>query len=295
MPDAPRFSVTIPAYNAQATLVQTVESVLAQSFRDFEVVICDDGSTDATLAIAQQMAAQDSRVRVVSQENRGSGGAYNTAVRASRAGLIVMLSADDLLLPDHLEAFEEFIQVNPDAAVFTCDGWFEYEDGRTEPQDLNRPWRDPAECTLEELLPACFYGIGAVYRREVFDTVGGFKEDIYAEDFLFWMLALAHGFRHRYLDRPLSVHRRSAVQKSADALRVRQADISAVQEVVATGLLTPQQQEVAQRTIAQLERNVKIRSLLNRVVGPERATRLIARLRGRRAPQSAQDREGDRG
>ena len=50
-------------------------------------------------------------------------------------------------------------------------------------------WSDPAECTLEDLLGACFYGVGAVYRREVFEAVGGFREDIYAEDYLFWLLA----------------------------------------------------------------------------------------------------------
>jgi len=79
----PRFSVTIPAYNAQATLAQTVESVQAQTFPDWEVVIVNDGSTDETRSVAERFAQEDARVRVVSQENRGSGGAYNTAVRSA--------------------------------------------------------------------------------------------------------------------------------------------------------------------------------------------------------------------
>ena len=153
---------------------------------------------------------------MVSQQNRGSGGAYNTAVRSARGDLLVMLSADDLLLPDHLATFDACIRRNPGASVFTSDGWYDYDDGRREAAHPQARWSDPAGCTLEELLQACFYGVGAVYRRAVFDAVGGFREGTYAEDYLFWLLALAHGFRHRHIDRPLSVHRRSTAQKSAE-------------------------------------------------------------------------------
>ena len=84
--------------------------------------------------------------------------------------------------------------------MFTSDGWYEYDDGRREAARPQARWADPDGCTLEELLAACFYGVGAVYRRAVFDAVGGFREGIYAEDYLFWLLALAHGFRHRHID-----------------------------------------------------------------------------------------------
>ena len=163
MAETPRFSVTIPAYNAESTLAETVASVQAQSFSDFEIVICNDGSTDGTLALAESLAMSDPRIRVVSQENRGSGGAYNTAVRNARSDLIVMLSADDLLLPEHLAAFDAFIGENPDASVFTCDGYFEYDDGRREPQDLNAGWADPSSCDTARPAP----GVLLRHRRRV--------------------------------------------------------------------------------------------------------------------------------
>ena len=81
--ETPRFSVTVPAYNAERTLAETLESVLAQTFRDWELVVVDDGSTDGTRALAEHFAARDPRVRVFTQENRGSGGAYNAAVAPS--------------------------------------------------------------------------------------------------------------------------------------------------------------------------------------------------------------------
>jgi len=283
MADKPRFSVTIPAFNAEETLAQTVESVKAQTIADWELVIVDDGSTDETRAVAERFAREDTRVHVVSQANRGSGGAYNAAVRSARGDLLVMLSADDLLLPDHLAAFDACIRDNPEASVFTSDGWYEYEDGCREAARPQTRWADPAECTLEELLAACFYGVGAVYRREVFNAVGGFREGIYAEDYLFWLLALAHGFRHRHIDRPLSVHRRSTVQKSANAILMRETDLRVIGEVVRTGLLSEAQLAAARRSAARLRQNIAVRKILAKTVGPTALERLTARIRSVRA------------
>ncbi len=288
MADRPHFSVTIPAFNAQATLARTIESVQAQTLADWELVIVDDGSTDATRAVAERSAREEARVRVVSQENRGSGGAYNAAVRSARGDLLVMLSADDLLLPDHLATFDACIRDDPGASVFTSDGWYEYEDGRRERARPQARWSDPAECTLEELLAACFYGVGAVYRREVFDAVDGFREGIYAEDYLFWLLALAHGFRHRHIAKPLSVHRRGTVQRSANGLLMRETDLRVITEVVGTGLLSGSQLAAARRSITRLRRNIAVRRILAKTVGPTALERITARISSLRAGAPAE-------
>lgn len=282
MPDAPVFSVVIPAYNASATLAETVASVRAQTFCDWELVIVDDGSTDDTRAVAEGLAAGDPRVRVVSQANRGSGGAYNTGVRHARAGLVVMLSADDLLLPGHLASLEALIVAHPTASVFTCGGWYEYPDDAREPAAPHLAWADPTRCTLEELLRACWYGVGAVFRRPVFDAVGGFREDIYAEDYLFWLLALAHGFEHRHTAESLSVHRRSHEQKSARVTAMREADAFAIREVLATGLLDAGARAAAEASLARLGRTIRIRRIMYRLIGSSATEGLIARCRGRR-------------
>ncbi len=283
MPDSPRFSVTIPAYNAASTLAETVASVQAQTFADWELVIVDDGSTDDTRVLAEGFASGDPRIRVVSQENRGSGGAYNTAVRNARADLLVMLSADDLLMPGHLATMDAFIAENPDAAVFTCGGWYEYEDGHRELSTLHERWASPDECTLPDLLVACFYNIGAVYSRSVFDSVGGFREDLYAEDYLFFLQALARGFRHRRVGETLSVHRRNSAQKSASHVRVRRADISTLEMMLRSGLLGQPEAALARRVISHHRRTIAVRLALSVIMGQERSSRLIDRLMGRRA------------
>ncbi|MDZ4168029.1 MAG: glycosyltransferase family A protein [Coriobacteriia bacterium] len=285
----PRFSVTIPAYNAVETLAETVASVQAQTFTAWELVICNDGSTDGTLELAHELARTDERIRVVSQENRGTGGAYNTAVRNASADLLVLLSADDLLLPDHLAAYAAATADHPEAGVFSSGGYFEYEDGTRVESRSNTRWKDPSGCTIEELLRECFYGIGATYRRGVWEAQGGFQEGIYAEDYPFWLFGMAHGYAHHYLDQPLSVHRRNSVQKSADAIRMREADLIAVERLVASGLLEGADLAAARRAVTRFKRVIRARKVLNATLGADRSTRLIDRLRGRKPVSSRRD------
>lgn len=281
MADTPRFTVAVPAYNAEATIERTVASVIAQTFSDWELVICDDGSTDGTLEVVRALAREEGRTVVLSQENRGSGGAYNTAVRGSRGGLIVMLSADDLLLPGHLAAMDRAVSLDSGISIWTCSGFYEYEDGSRVPAEPQAAWKDPDHCTLEELFRACWFGVGAVFRREVFDTVGGFREDIYAEDYLFWLMALAHGYRHTHVPEPLSVHTVGAAQKSSRVIQMREADVYAVRTALDSGLLDDSQQVAARTALANLRRNLVIRRVAHRLIGARLAEGLIARVGGR--------------
>lgn len=245
----PRFSVLIPAFNAEVTLERTVESVIAQSFADWELVIVDDGSADGTLATARRLAEADDRISVLTQANRGTGGAYNTAVGAARADLLVMLSADDLLLPGHLERFNEFIEADPGAGVYSCSGYLDYPDGRRVEQTYDMHWADPSGCTLIELFRACFFGVGAIFRRELYDDVGGFREDVFAEDYMFWLMALSRGHRHRYLAAPLALHKMGHTQKSADILKMRRSKASTISEVMRSGQLTSAEMMAGRRML----------------------------------------------
>lgn len=97
---SPLVSILIPAYNAAPFLTRSVDSALAQTYSNIEVVIVDDGSTDGTSALADELAVRDSRVRVVHQENRGLAEARRSGIKAATANLICHLDADDELLPD---------------------------------------------------------------------------------------------------------------------------------------------------------------------------------------------------
>lgn len=104
----PFFSVVIPVFNRAAMLGQALASVLAQSERDFEIVVVDDGSTDDPKAVVVALA--DPRIRYIRQDNRGGGAARNTGIRQATGCFIAFLDSDDVFLPGHLAAMRKLLE-----------------------------------------------------------------------------------------------------------------------------------------------------------------------------------------
>ncbi len=111
----PLVSVIVPAYNAARFLPESLPSVLAQTWTDFELIVVNDGSTDGTAACVE--AFTDPRIRLVSQANRGLAGARNGGIRAARGSFIALLDADDLWLPEKLARHVAHLQSRPDVGV----------------------------------------------------------------------------------------------------------------------------------------------------------------------------------
>ncbi|MBW4459913.1 MAG: glycosyltransferase [Nodosilinea sp. WJT8-NPBG4] len=113
-------SIILPAYNAASTLGQTVASVQAQTVPDWEVIIVDDGSDDNTPALAAQFAAQDERIRTVSQPNQGVSAARNTGIAIARYDWLLFLDADDTLAASYLEKMTAPLNLMPGLDVVVC-------------------------------------------------------------------------------------------------------------------------------------------------------------------------------
>lgn len=124
----PRISVVIPAYNAAGTIADTIASVLAQTLTDFEVVAIDDGSTDRTWELLQNLAQQDQRLRPFRFANGGQAIARNRGLARSRGDWIAFLDADDRWTPDKLAAQLAALEAEPAAAV--AYSWTDYLDDR---------------------------------------------------------------------------------------------------------------------------------------------------------------------
>ncbi len=118
-----RFSVYIPLYNAQNYISQTIESVLGQEFSDFELLIVNDGSTDDSLAIAEEYAQKDERVRIITQENKGLFHTRITAFQNVKGDYILSLDADDRLKADALKRLDCILNENKnlDMIMFRCE------------------------------------------------------------------------------------------------------------------------------------------------------------------------------
>ena len=99
----PEISVIVPAFNSEATLERCVEGLLLQTFRNFELIIVDDGSSDGTAVLCDNLASQDTRISVIHQSNRGVGAARNAALDIAKGDYICFVDSDDEVLPGYLQ------------------------------------------------------------------------------------------------------------------------------------------------------------------------------------------------
>jgi len=286
----PRFSIVVPAYNAQGTLVETLDAILGQAWDDWQCIVVDDGSVDETRAIASGYAARDPRIHVVPQANQGSAGAYNTGVARAEGDFVVVCSADDVLLPQHLAQMSQAIDAGG-YDIYTSNGFYLSPDGsRTV---VYAPREIPGSVTLADLIRNCFYSVGAVYRRELFDAIGGYRLEVYGEDYDFWLRAMAKGARHSYVPVPLSLHRVSPAQKSADLASVYVSDIRLVTDLRQSVRLSAEEEAAVEECIRIRERYLyrlqrrptagglrrRLTDLATAILGRGRVNRLSRRLR----------------
>ena len=116
----PRVSVVVPAYKTASYIAESLDSGFAQTFRDFEVIVVNDGSPD-TPELEDVLRPYMSRIQYIKQENRGSAGARNTGIRHSRGELVAFLESDDIWLPGYLEAQVKFLDQNPRVVASIAD------------------------------------------------------------------------------------------------------------------------------------------------------------------------------
>jgi glycosyltransferase involved in cell wall biosynthesis len=116
----PVLTVAIPVFNGEAHIGAAIDSILRQTMGDFELLVADDGSTDATPKILQRYAAADPRVRIISREHRGIPATRNELLHAARADIVAWLDADDTALPDRLQRQFSMLSADPDLTVLGC-------------------------------------------------------------------------------------------------------------------------------------------------------------------------------
>ena len=121
-----KISVIIPVYNDEKYLEQCVESVLTQSYHNLEVILVDDGSTDATPAICEDFRRQDDRIRVIYKQNEGIGASRNTGLAMATGDYILFIDHDDWLLEDHIQKLYDLLKKNQvDIAIGNFSGFLE--------------------------------------------------------------------------------------------------------------------------------------------------------------------------
>ena len=180
----PAISVLMPVYNGEKYLREAIDSILGQTFTDFEFIIVDDGSTDATPRILEEYAQKDSRVRVLTNEvNSKIAASLNRGLAAARAPLIARMDADDISLPQRLEKQYQFMQENKHIAV--CGTAFSVL-GKA--QTVQKPFSNFA-IKAELLFTCCIAHPTVIYRKE---SIPGYcAKSPPAEDYDLWLSLVA--------------------------------------------------------------------------------------------------------
>jgi glycosyltransferase involved in cell wall biosynthesis len=190
----PDISVLMPVYNNADYLREAVQSILDQTYSNFEFLIIDDGSKDASPEILADFAKADDRVKVITQENQGYAQALNNAVDLARASLLARMDADDIAYPDRFAIQVAYLEEHPECVA--CGGRTLFIDNEGRPI---REWS--TEQTHEEIDAAHLAGHGgilvhpaAMMRRSAVIAVGKYRtEYLYAEDLDFFLRMAENG------------------------------------------------------------------------------------------------------
>ena len=199
----PRVSIIIPVHNAARTVATAIDSVLAQTFTDYEIIAIDNNSTDASREVLARYA---DRIKILQEPRRGPSATRNTGVRASSGEYLAFLDADDWWRPTMLARTVELLDHDPDCALVYTDLALVDSIGRQQMASIAGESHPPTVADmLDRLWPILPSGV--LMRRRAFDLAGGFPEQLIAfEDVYFWLLVREHG-TFKYLAEPLAVWR----------------------------------------------------------------------------------------
>lgn len=246
----PRVSVIIPAYNAVEAVEEALASVAAQTYRDWEVVVADDASTDATAARASDTLPDTIVIRA--DRNLGPAGARNLALARASGELVAFLDVDDLWLPHYLERqvgrFDA--EAGTRVGLVACDARIQ-ADGRAVDgtyMDQFRGAREPL--SLERVLARNRIYVSTLVPRDVGDEVGWFAEELFGtEDHDLWVRILETGRRAVLNDEVLAVYRKSAGSVSSNIARQGANNQKTYARALQRGRLTPRQARIARREL----------------------------------------------
>ena len=206
----PKVSIVIPAYNHERYVGETIQSVLDQTFTDFELIIINDGSTDHTEE--EILKFKDERIRYFSQENRGLSATLNRGIELARGEYFNFLPSDDAFYPEKLEVQLKVFEETPGLGVVFSYPLLVDAEGREIKDDPAAGWSIVPYETREEIFPALFErdflsAPSALIRVECFHRVGGFDPALKtAQDYDMWMRILKH-YDVRLIKKPLLSYR----------------------------------------------------------------------------------------
>lgn len=254
----PKVSVIIPVYNVAEYIEETLDSVFAQTFEDFDVIVVNDGSPD-TEEFERVLEKYLDKIIYLKQENAGCGPARNVAIQNARGALLAFLDGDDVWLPDYLESQIAFLETHDYDLV--------YSDGRLfgNPAFEGKTYMElspsDGEANFESLLDMrCNVLLsGSVARRKAVEDAGMFEwKNVRAQDFHLWLRMAHRGARIGYQRKQLLKYRVRLTSLSGDSVQRIEREIDVYHRVMDAIKLSESQQKIVKKHFTRLEAELEI-------------------------------------
>lgn len=255
---SPLVSVIVPAYDVAEFIGEALDSVLAQTFKDFEIIVVNDGSPDTT-ELERALEPYLSRIVYLKQENRGVSAARNAAIGAARGSLIAFLDGDDTWLPNYLEVQVARIQADPTIDVL-YPNVIMFGDSSEAGEEFMAICPSNGEVTFERLLlQECNVSNCSIARRETIVRAGLFDESLRSvEDFDLWLRVIKQGGRIAYHRDVLARYRRRHGSLTADPVSLSEHILKVLKKVKQTMDLTPSEQATVETQLQRFHAMLKL-------------------------------------
>jgi glycosyltransferase involved in cell wall biosynthesis len=240
----PQVSVIIPTYNRGRVIKEAIDSVLAQDYTEFELIVVDDGSTDHTSDV---LDSYRNVIKVLSQKNKGVSAARNRGISEAYGKFIAFLDSDDLWLPQKLSTQVEFFNQTSDALICQTEEVWVRNGIRVNPKKRHKK---PSGMIFIPSLELCLVSPSAVMiQRSLFDRVGEFDETLPAcEDYDLW-LRISCRFPIHLIDTPLIIKRGGHDDQLSSRAGLDKFRIKAIEKIIKSGLLSDDQHRAAVKTL----------------------------------------------
>jgi len=240
----PQVSVIIPTYNRGWIIKEAIDSVLAQDYTEFELIVVDDGSTDHTSDVLDSYRTV---IKVLSQKNMGVSAARNRGIAEASGKFIAFLDSDDLWLSQKLSVQIEFFNQMPDALICQTEEVWIRKGLRVNPKKRHKK---PSGMIFKPSLERCLVSPSAVMiQRSLFDRVGEFDETLPAcEDYDLW-LRISCRFPIHLIDTPLIIKRGGHDDQLSSMAGLDKFRIKAIEKIITSGRLSDERHRAAVKTL----------------------------------------------
>lgn len=209
-------SIIVPCYRQAHFLGESLQSVLDQTYMDWECIIVNDGSPDNTAVVAQEWCAKDTRFTYVYQDNAGLSSARNTGIKHSKGEFILPLDSDDILHDDYLSKIVPVLSMNSDLGVVSCYRYFFVNDRSNIIREYKASGSNYRDLMFENMLMP-----SSLYRKKCWEQVGGYDESMLKgfEDWEFWLNVTKRGWKFQFVEEFLFFYRKAKKSMLVDTIK----------------------------------------------------------------------------